>query len=346
MIRVEMIALAVALAFTSALLSLPGARANEEARPASAGQLLVVNQRAHTLDIVDPVAGQVIATVTTSVNGHEVAVSPDGRLAYVPIYGNSGLGRPGTDGQTIEVIDLAGRRVTAKIDLGRPVRPHCAAFGRDGLLYVSAELTNSIDVVDPRSEKRIASISTQRPESHMFVLSKDGRRAYVTNVGEGTISVLDVAARKPIAVVPVAKRIQRISISTDGHMIFTADQTEPRLAVLDTATNRLKTWVPLPTVAYGTQPTRDGQYLLVTSAPFAQESKVAVVDLRTMKVVRAIDVPAAPMEIVVRPDGLVAYVSCIEGGKIAVLDLAAWRIEKLIDMEPGVDGMAWAGSRP
>lgn len=46
------------------------------------------------------------------VTGHEVTASRDGRLAYVPIYGNSGVGQPGTDGTQLAVIDLAARKVT------------------------------------------------------------------------------------------------------------------------------------------------------------------------------------------------------------------------------------------
>ena len=58
------------------------------------GLLLVVNKMEHTLGIVDPEAGRQLAAVPTGVNGHEVAASPDGRLAYVPIYGNSFVGVP------------------------------------------------------------------------------------------------------------------------------------------------------------------------------------------------------------------------------------------------------------
>jgi len=40
------------------------------------------------------------------VNGHEVSLSKDGRLAYVPIYSNLAIGEPGTDGNTIDIADL------------------------------------------------------------------------------------------------------------------------------------------------------------------------------------------------------------------------------------------------
>ena len=113
----------------------------------SSGLLLVANKGDHTLGIVDPVAGRQVAAVEESgITGHEVVASPDGRMAFVPIYGNSGVGRPGTDGQTMDVIDIALRRRVATIDFGRAERPHCPQFGPDGRLYVTTEITNTITV--------------------------------------------------------------------------------------------------------------------------------------------------------------------------------------------------------
>src|SRR5712671_5851761 len=64
------------------------------------GLLLVANKWEHTLGIVDPEAGRQLAKVTVGVNDHEVTASPDGRFAYVPVYGSSVVGQPGSDGRT------------------------------------------------------------------------------------------------------------------------------------------------------------------------------------------------------------------------------------------------------
>jgi len=122
------------------------------------GILLVANKGEHTLGIIDPVQGQMVAKVDEGgITGHEVAASPDGRLAFVPLYGNSGVGMAGTDGQTIAVIDIAARKLVNTIDLGKPLRPHCAVFGpQNGLLYVTTELGNAITIIDPESQKVMA----------------------------------------------------------------------------------------------------------------------------------------------------------------------------------------------
>ena len=209
------------------------------------------------------------------------------------------------------------------------------------MLYVSAELGNAVDVLDPGQRKKIGSIPTGQPQSHMVVMSHDERRAYTANVNAGTVSVLDIEARKTIKVIHVAEVVQRISMSQDGRWVFTADQKRPRLAVIDTATNEVSSWIALPAVGYGTASTLDGKWLLVT---IQSANQVAVVDLSQMKVVRFVPVAADPVQILVRPS--VAYVSCTGDGKVAVLNLENWKVEKLIETGPGADGLAWVERKP
>jgi DNA-binding beta-propeller fold protein YncE len=307
-------------------------------------ELLVVNQGDVDLSIVDPAAARQVTTVaegTTGVHGHEVVASPDGRVAYVPIYGSTGVGKPGIDGHTMLVVDLASRKVKGQLDFGHAVRPHCVRYdASSGLLYVTTELDQTVTAIDPKTLTIVGTVPTGQTESHMLVLTRDGRRGYTANVGPGTVSVLDMVGRKTLQVIPVSKdKVQRIALSADEKTVFTADQGKPQLAAIDTATNKVKSWVALPAVAYGTAPTNDGRWLLVTIPSTAQ---VAVVDLNTMKVVRSIAVPSAPQEILMRPDGRVAYVSCNASEKVAAIDLAQWKVQDVIDVGKGADGLAWA----
>jgi DNA-binding beta-propeller fold protein YncE len=316
-------------------------QAQSHAEKTTTPMLLVANQEDHNLSLIDPSAGRQLTTVAVDgVTGHEVAASPDGKTAYVPIYGDSGVGRPGTDGTKISVIDLATRKIVHTIDFGHGVRPHCPIYDQNsGMLYVTTELEKSISIIDPKTLKIVGSVPTGQEQSHMLALSRDGSRGYTANVGPGTVSVLDMKARKTLAIIPISKNTQRIAISRDDSMVFTADQTKPQLAVIDTATNQVKTWIPLPAVGYGTRPTLDGRWLLVALRTTKQ---IAVVDLKTMTVAKTIDVPDGPTEILASPDGKMAYVSCTKTKQIAAIDLTQWKVAKLIDAGGGDDGLAWA----
>ncbi len=310
----------------------------------SSAVLLVANQGDQTLSFIDPVSARQIGAVPVGgKTGHEVAVSADGRTAYVPIYGDSGVGKPGSDGRNMAVIDIETHKIMGNVDFGHGVRPHCVVFDpQSGLLYVTTEIDQTLSIVDPKTLKVVGNIPTTQAQSHMVAISHDGRRGYTANVSPGSVSVLDMAARKTIAVIPISANTQRISISNDDRMVFTADQTKPQLAVIDVSTNKIKTRVPLPAIGYGTASTTDGRWLLVA---LSSSNKVAVIDLDTLKFVRAIDMPHGPAEILMRPDGLTAYVSCPPSNQVAVIDLAQWKVQSLINAGKYADGLAWA-ARP
>lgn len=309
--------------------------------PAQQPRLLVDQKGDKSLAIVDPAAGKVIANVAENgTTGHEVAATPDGRLAFVPIYGDSGVGKPGTDGTNIVAVDVAAHKIIGNIAFSHGVRPHCAVFGpKDGLLYVTTEIDHTITIIDPKTLKIVGAIPTGQPESHMLALSHDGLRGYTANVGPGTVSVLDVKARKTLKVIPVSGSVQRIAVSNDDKWVFTADQTAPRFAVIDTAANSVKTWVKLDGLGYGGAPSVDGRFLLIA---IPDANAVDVIDLKTMSLVEKVTVGKSPQEVLVRPDGKAAYVSCIGSNQVAEIDLATWKVTRMIATGNGTDGLAWA----
>ncbi len=327
----------------AARLALPILFVAATALSAQNARLLVAQKGDHSLAIIDPATGTVLGSVDEGgFTGHEVTASPDGKLAFVPIYGDSGVGKPGTDGTKIAVIDIAAQKVVGNITFDHGIRPHDPVIGpKNGLLYVTTELDKTITVIDPKTLKIVATIPTGQPESHMLAISHDGRRGYTANVGPGTVSVLDLDAHKTIAIIPISGNTQRIAISPDDKWVFTADQTQPRIAVIDTATNKVAHWIPLEGNGYGSAATPDGKWLLMT---LPDQNAVAVVDLGTMKVARNIPLNGLyPQEVVIAPNGKVAYVSCMHSNQVAVINLGAWKVLRLISTGKNTDGLAWAG---
>jgi DNA-binding beta-propeller fold protein YncE len=313
--------------------------ASSAALPAQS--LLLVDQKGdYSLALVDPASGKVVASVAENgVTGHEVAASPDGRLAFVPIYGDSGVGQPGTDGANIVVVDLTARKLVGNIPFTHGVRPHCAVFGPDGLLYVTTEIDKTVTIIDPKTLAIVGAIPTGQPESHMLAIAHNGLRGYTANVGPGTVSVLDMKARKTLAVIPVSGNVQRIAISADDKWVFTSDQTQPRLAVISTTSNKVESWVPLSGLGYGGAVTPSGRWFLIA---IPDANKVDVVDLATMKLARSIPVAARPQEVLVSPDGKKAYVSCAGANQVDEIDLGAWSVSRSIATGKGTDGLGWA----
>ena len=95
---------------------------------ALAQSVVVVNQGNATVTIVDAstmsVTGHIGQNLPGRMRAHEVAVSGDGKTAFLPVYGDTGLGTPGMDGHELLFADLPSRRITGSVDFGRGVRPH------------------------------------------------------------------------------------------------------------------------------------------------------------------------------------------------------------------------------
>ena len=306
--------------------------------------LLVVNQKEHSLSKILMPERRVTAKAVLGVNGHEIAVSADKRFAYVPIYGDSAVGKPGTDGSSIDVIDVSSMQPVAAIDLGGGVRPHGILIGPDKLLWVTAELAEAVFLIDPRRRRVVGRIPTGRPQSHMLAFSRDRRRAYTANVSTGSISVIDVRKHRLLTIVPVAQRIQRVTVTTDGRHVLTHDVEAPRIAVIDTSTNKLDGWIALPGVAYASAATPDGRYLVVASPQGSGAAKgegaVYLIDLQSKKVASSLSVKGAPSGVTLSDDGSRAFLPCPSAGKIVVLNIAAKALEPDVVLTPGVDGVA------
>ena len=87
--------------------------------------------------------------------------------------------------------------------------------------------------------------------------------------------------------------------------------------------------------------TPDGRWFLVA---LPDVNKVAVIDVQAMKVVRNIPVGAYPQEVLVRPDGKAAYVSCMHANQVDQIDLGNWSVTRTIATGKATDGLAWAGN--
>src|SRR6185437_8486264 len=131
---------------------------------AGAQSLLVANQGDATLSVIDAASGKQVATIeekTPGVHGHEVVASADGRVAYLPIYGSTGVGKPGVDGHEMLVIDVPTHAVVGRVEFGHGVRPHLPVLdAKRHLLYVTTELDDAVTVIDTRTRKIVGKVPT------------------------------------------------------------------------------------------------------------------------------------------------------------------------------------------
>ncbi len=209
--------------FAAALLAACApAERSAEAPPAGA-TLLVGNKGEDTLSFIDLASGRELARLPTGRMPHEIAVSPDGRQAAVVAYG----------GTTIDIFDVRSRTKLRTIDLSPNAGPHGLIWLDDGRLVATTERSQSLAIVDTRRNDALSTIRTDQQGTHMVAVSADARFAYTANIPAGTVTVVDLAARRKLRDIQVGGAPEGIALSCDGRTLWVADLEGARVQAFD-----------------------------------------------------------------------------------------------------------------
>lgn len=189
--------------------------------------LYVANEDAAALSLVRAADGAVVRVVPMGDEPEGVGVAPSGRMVVVTCEGFG----------DVFVLDAQG------IPLGRmvvPGRPRSVAFLPDGSrAFIPAETHGTMTVVDLRRREAdtvFALPSGSRPMG--TVMTRDGRRLYVTNGRAGTVSVLDVATLRVRATIRVGARPWGAALSPGERWLYVANGPSNDLSVVDTRAER------------------------------------------------------------------------------------------------------------
>lgn len=300
------------------------------------GVLLVVNKSGSTLSFLDGASGEELGRVPTGFAPHEVAVSADGRWAYVTDYGTGP--RPGS---TVTVVDVPNRRVAATIDLGEHTRPHGITVTEDGAVWVTTEGSAHVLRLDPERREVVVAAETGARVTHMVVVSPQHDRVFTTNIGSGTVTAVDAASGAVLAEIPTGAGAEGLTLSRDGERVYVTNREAGTLTEIDVATNAVIRSLDVGDFPIRVEVTPDGARALVSNA---QANELAVVDLGEWRVERRIPVGAMPVGIEIVPDGRTAFVANTQADRISVVDLEEWRVTRELVAGDEPDGMTWVGA--
>jgi len=305
------------------------------AQPA-ADTLIVLNKEEATLVLVDPASGQILGRVPTGEGPHEVAVSSDGRTAFVGNYGAQ------TPGSTLSVVDLTARKALRRVDLGPLRRPHgMAAAG--SRVYFTAETNRLIGRYDAASNQVDWLLGTGQAGTHMVWVSGDETTIVTANIGSDSVTVMQ-RGENPLAwnqtIVQVGKGPEGFDVSPDGRELWAAHSRDGGVSIVDLASKKV-----VQTIDAGTRRsnrlkfTPDGRLALVSDL---DAGDLVVLDVASRTVSKRIPLGKMPEGILMAPDGSTAYVAVNGDDHIAVVDLKALEVVRKITTGDGPDGMAWA----
>jgi YVTN family beta-propeller protein len=243
------------------------------------GTLLVVNRTGGSISLFDLRTSVEMARVPIGpVIPHEVAVSPDGRLALTSEYGSND-----NPGRHLVVIDVAEGRQTGRIDLGPKSRPHSIVFMKDGRRAVATlELSDRVALVDVPMRKVVRTYPTGGREGHMVRLSPDGTRAYVTSRGAtGTLSVISLEGDAPPVVIPTGEGAEGLAVSPDGSEVWVVNRVAGTISIVDTRSLKVAATLDVPPDARRAEISAGGRVLVPHGGPPDAPAQVlSVYDLR------------------------------------------------------------------
>jgi YVTN family beta-propeller protein len=269
---------------------------------------------------------------------HELLIVPETGLAYVPIFGDGIHGRNPNPGHLLAIIDLARRAHVGDIDLRPYIAPHTLRLGPDGLIYITCENSAVVAVIDRITHKVVDVIESGSTNGHRLVISPDGRRIYTENEEDGTVSVIDLPARRLLGKIKTARPLAGIAISADGATVVAVDDEQPTLFLIDTKSERVADTVRLEGVREAAQIARyspDNSLLAVTSL---RSDTVSLID-PSFRAQSAIKVGSQPMDMAFCGDEL--FVACQGDGSVHVIDIPQRRATRSFAAGKGCESLGF-----
>jgi len=304
--------------------------------PKSEPVLLVLNKSENTIAFVDPISLRILGKANTGVGPHEVAVAPDGRIAYVVNYGAQ------SPGNSLSVIDILNRKELRKINLGEYKRPHGIAVTKDGKhLVVTCEENQAVLVIDLKTEEIVKVLKTHQELTHMLVLSPDMEWIFTANIRSGTVTAIHIPSAS-IHQIPVGQGPEGIDISPDGKEVWVANRAGDDLAIINVRSLEVDTILPTGEFPIRLKFTPNGKIVLVSNA---REGSISFFDTEKRKEIARIDTGTVPIGILIHPDGKRVFIANSRDDQVSILDLKKRKVIETIRPGKTPDGLGWANPR-
>ncbi len=276
-------------------------------------------------------ANSIVATINTGVTPGGIAITPDGRYAYVANNNNYTLQNTNTSGSTVSsdsvtVIDLSNNKVIKTIYDASFMQPYTVTINPAGTrAYITNSTTTTITIIDIATNTVIGTITGLNGPSGM-VITPDGNTGYVSNYGVNsgtgtTVNVVNNLNSTPtvgtsinVGLAPAA-----LAMSSDAKYVYVVDYhtgtpNDGTLTVIDTATNTAVQNVVTGLFGpFNITLSPDDKYAFVTNfgsnnfSPFG--TTVSQIDLSANTIVNTYPLGIQPAGSAITPDGRYALIS-------------------------------------
>jgi YVTN family beta-propeller protein len=234
--------------------------------------LWVLNDRGNSLTRIDPATGTLKETIPVT-DPYNMYYTPDGKFAivvaeqrerlnfldassmkvahelWVPCKGVDHMDFS-ADGRYLIAscefagamikVDVAGQKLIGRLPLAAHGMPQDVKLSPDGKVFYVADMhADGVHMIDGDSFTKIGFIPTGKG-AHGLYVSRDSKVLYISNRGEGSISVLDFATRKLIHKweLPGGGSPDMGGVSADGKVLWLSGRYNAEVYAIDTSSGK------------------------------------------------------------------------------------------------------------
>ena len=274
---------------------------NAATRPQTIGVVFTADERGNSISAINLQTGKV-ETTRIPISPHNLQTSKDGRSLFA-------VGAPAGGG---------GDMTTGMAGPGRLLGFDAAAVSRGSVFDIPVGKAPAHVIVDPQ-----------------------GARAFVTNGGDNTISVIDLSRRQVVKSIAVGKSPHGLRMSPDGETIYVANTGDNSVSLVNVRELDEVARIPVGKAPVQVAFTPDGRRCYIS---LRDENGVAVIDTASRRVIAKIPVGPSPIQVFALPNGREVYVAnqgtqAAPGTTVSVIDTATQKVVAEIVTGAGAHGI-------
>ena len=170
------------------------------------------------------------------------------------------------------------------------------------------------------------------------VTPKNAGYAYITNNGDGTVSVINTITNLVVATIPLPQQPFGVTVSPTGSFVYISDSPENEVSVISTATNTVVNTIPSNgSIPRGMCVSPDGRSLYVVNEI---SGNVAVINTASGALITSVNVGISPYDVCVSLDGSRIYVTNQGSNSVSIINTISNTVINTLPVGQNPNGIA------
>jgi YVTN family beta-propeller protein len=247
--------------------------------------LWVLNDKGNSISRIDPATGKLAGSISVS-DPYNMYYTPDGKYAIVVAERLQRLNFLDASGMKLQhslqvpckgvdhmdfsadgkyliascefasalvKVNVPEQKLIGRLTLKSHGMPQDVKLSPDGTVFYVADMhAGGVRMIDGDNFRETGFLPTGKG-THGLYVSRDSRYLYVSNRGEGSVSVIDFAARRPVKKwqLPGRASPDMGGVSSDGKVLWLAGRYNAEVYAIDTGSGKLLARIPVGREPHG-----------------------------------------------------------------------------------------------